>query len=75
MAEAIDEKEELFSDERLLDSLNIRHSAFKAEQVISRVNRQLTRFVGNAQQFDDITALAVFYRGKGNGNGNGNGQA
>lgn len=67
VTEAIDQKEELFSDERLLDALNIRHRSFTAEEVIARVSRQLTNFVGNALQFDDITALALFYRGKSNG--------
>jgi serine phosphatase RsbU (regulator of sigma subunit)/CHASE2 domain-containing sensor protein len=67
VTEAIDKSEELFSDERLLGALNVRHRAFTAEQVIGRVNRQLTEFVGEALQFDDITALALFYRGKSNG--------
>ena len=67
VTEAIDQKEELFSDQRLLGVLNVRHRAFTAEQIIARVNGQLTEFVGNAPQFDDITALALFYRGKSNG--------
>jgi serine phosphatase RsbU (regulator of sigma subunit)/CHASE2 domain-containing sensor protein len=67
VTEAIDKTEELFSDERLLDSLKIRHRSFTAEQIITKVNRQLTNFVGDAPQFDDITALALFYRGKTNG--------
>lgn len=71
VTEAIDQEEELFSDERLLGALNVRHRAFTAEQVVGRVNRQLSTFVGDALQFDDITALAVFYRGKSNGNGSG----
>jgi serine phosphatase RsbU (regulator of sigma subunit)/CHASE2 domain-containing sensor protein len=68
VTEAIDHREELFSDERLLNALKVRHRAFTAEQVLARVNRQLTEFVGDALQFDDITALALFYRGKTNGN-------
>jgi serine phosphatase RsbU (regulator of sigma subunit) len=64
VTEAIDVKEELFSDERLIDTLKIRHRAFSAEQIITRVNKRLTDFVGAAPQFDDITALALFYRGK-----------
>lgn len=71
VTEAIDQKEELFSDERLLGALNVRHRAFSAEKMIGRVHRQLSTFVGDAAQFDDITALAVFYRGKSNGNGSG----
>ena len=67
VTEAIDKSEELFSDDRLINALKVRHRAFTAEQVIGRVNRQLTEFVGGAAQFDDITALALFYRGKANG--------
>ena len=69
VTEAIDHKEELFSDDRLIDTLKVRHRAFSAEQVITRVNTTLTKFVDGAAQFDDITALAVFYRGRNNGNG------
>jgi serine phosphatase RsbU (regulator of sigma subunit) len=67
VTEAIDHKEELFSDDRLMDTLKVRHRAFSAEQLVTRVNTHLTTFVGGAAQFDDITALALFYRGKPNG--------
>jgi sigma-B regulation protein RsbU (phosphoserine phosphatase) len=67
VTEAIDKSEELFSDERLADALKVRQRAFTAEQMIAKVNLQLTNFVGDAPQFDDITALALFYRGKHNG--------
>jgi sigma-B regulation protein RsbU (phosphoserine phosphatase) len=67
VTEAIDLTDELFSDDRLINALKIRHRAFTAEQIVSKVYRQLTDFVGSAAQFDDITSLAVFYRGKKNG--------
>ena len=67
VTEAINHREELFSDDRLMDALKIRHRVFTAKQVIARVNKLLTDFVGTAAQFDDITALAIFYRGKTNG--------
>jgi serine phosphatase RsbU (regulator of sigma subunit)/CHASE2 domain-containing sensor protein len=69
VTEAIDRREELFSDDRLIDTLKVRHRAFTAQQMIARVDRRLTEFVGDAPQFDDITALALFYRGKTNGHG------
>jgi sigma-B regulation protein RsbU (phosphoserine phosphatase) len=67
VTEAINLTDELFSDDRLINALKIRHRAFSAEQIISKVYGQLTDFVGSAAQFDDITSLAVFYRGKKNG--------
>ena len=67
VTEAINTSDELFSDDRLINSLKVRHRAFTAAELVSKVHRQLTDFVGSAAQFDDITALTVFYRGKKNG--------
>jgi sigma-B regulation protein RsbU (phosphoserine phosphatase) len=64
VTEAINVKEELFLDERLIDTLKVRHRSFSAEQIITRVHKHLDEFVGAAPQFDDITALALFYRSK-----------
>jgi serine phosphatase RsbU (regulator of sigma subunit)/CHASE2 domain-containing sensor protein len=64
VTEAIDHKEELFSEERLLAALSVRHRSFTAKGLTARMHERLSEFVGGAPQFDDITALALFYRGK-----------
>ncbi len=64
VTEAIDTKKEMFSDERLLAALNVRHSSFSAERLTTKLQQELSEFVGDAAQFDDITALTLFYRGK-----------
>lgn len=64
VTEAIDQKEELFSEERLITALKVRHRSFTAERLTERVEQQLSEFVGSAAQFDDITALTLIFHGK-----------
>jgi hypothetical protein len=44
--------------------LSLRHRTFTAERLTAKVQKELSDFVGGAAQFDDITTLTVFYRGK-----------
>lgn len=61
VTEAIDTKEELFSEARL--EAYLRSAAgWNPEDVVRGALRVLDEFVGAAPQFDDITALSVRYR-------------
>ncbi len=66
VTEAINTKKELYGEDRLLERLNhaeareIRHT----RAVCDYVRDDLNRFVGEADQFDDITMLAVKYIGQ-----------
>jgi serine phosphatase RsbU (regulator of sigma subunit)/CHASE2 domain-containing sensor protein len=63
VTEAINRDEVLFEEERLTHALTVRHSTLTAEAITTRLHDQLSTFVGDAPQFDDITALTLFYRG------------
>lgn len=58
VAEATNSENELFGTERMIDSLNKKPDAGPKE-LICNVNEGITGFVGGADQFDDITMLAV----------------
>ncbi|MBF0507180.1 MAG: SpoIIE family protein phosphatase [Nitrospirae bacterium] len=62
VTEAMNEKEELFSDERLereLASLNV----VGIQELVSGIMEKITFFTGDAPQSDDITMLAVRFLG------------
>jgi sigma-B regulation protein RsbU (phosphoserine phosphatase) len=61
--EAINVKEEQYGTDRMLKALN-RHSGESMEDVLRGVKRSMDRFVGKAEQFDDITMLGFRYNGK-----------
>ena len=48
-------------------ALTVRHRSFTAERLTAKLEKELSEFVGAAPQFDDITALTLFYRGKSDG--------
>ena len=60
--EATDEKKALFGTERMLQALNDNAHA-DPEQLLSRVRDAVDDFVGNAEQFDDLTMLCLEYKG------------
>ena len=61
--EATDAGLELFGSERLLAALN--ESAEEApEGILRHVRERIDAFVGEAEQFDDLTMLCLEYRGK-----------
>ena len=60
--EAIDEKEEQYGPERLSNVLNtLRSSSIK--ETLPAVRKDIADFVGEADQFDDITMLGFVYYG------------
>lgn len=60
--EAIDEKTEQYGTDRMLQALN-RDKALPMSEILPDVRKDISDFVGNADQFDDITMLGFTYRG------------
>lgn len=60
--EATNSKEELFGTERMLAALN-RRNEMECKKLLKAVRDEIDSFVGAAPQFDDITMLAILYRG------------
>ncbi|MGN1432452.1 MAG: SpoIIE family protein phosphatase [Ruminococcus sp.] len=58
VTEANDISNELFGEDRLLESLN-ENDRLRVNQLCYKVKCDVDKFVGNALQFDDITMLAV----------------
>ena len=63
VTEATNAQNELYGEERLLALLNGNRGA-SAQEMTELVMQDVARFVGDASQFDDITMLALRYRGK-----------
>ena len=62
VTEATDNGNNLFGDDRLLNTLNsITFSSM--EDICEKVRHSVDMFVGTAPQFDDITMLALKYTG------------
>lgn len=62
VTESINEKEELYGEDRLDIVLN-RHKDEEPEKILQAVKESMDEFVGGAEQFDDITMLCLTYRG------------
>ena len=60
--EATDGEDTLFGTERMMDALN-RNPAARPEELLRNVKEDIDTFVGEAQQFDDITMLALEFHG------------
>ena len=61
--EATDKAEELFGTERMLKALN-RHREDGPEKILESVHKEVDEFVGDAEQFDDLTMMCLEYKGK-----------
>ena len=66
VTEATDEKKRLFGEDRLLEALNASR-AETPEALLPYLRGKIDAFVKAAPQFDDITMLALLYRGCENG--------
>lgn len=64
VTEATNSREELFGDERLQSALN-EYMDLPVEQFLPKIKECIDAFVGGADQFDDITMLALDYQSKG----------
>ena len=60
--DAINPKEELFGEERLEQSINM-HKDKTPEEILKSIKMDIDTFVGEADQFDDITMLCLQYKG------------
>ena len=63
VTEATNLNEELYGEDRLLDFLNHTETT-DVQKLCSLVKADLDAFVGEADQFDDITMMAVWYHGQ-----------
>ena len=54
---------EMFGEERLLDALN-EANTLSVDKIDEHVRERISEFVGDAEQFDDITTLCFRYLGK-----------
>lgn len=61
--EAINDKEEFFGTDRMLAALNQNQDA-SPEELLHAVEKEIDNFVGDAQQFDDITMLGLTFHGE-----------
>ena len=62
VTEATDEKGELFGTERMLEALNA-HADASPREILTGVKDAVDAFVGEAEQFDDMTMLCLKYKG------------
>jgi sigma-B regulation protein RsbU (phosphoserine phosphatase) len=60
--EATDDKGNLFGMERTLEAVNMAAGS-SAEVILSKVDSEVRKFVGGAEQFDDLTMMCVEYKG------------
>lgn len=64
VTEALNEGEELYGEERLETCLNQSHAGqISLKELLEAVRHSLDQHVGSAEQSDDITMLALTYRG------------
>ncbi len=63
VSEAVNEHNEMFGMERLIDALN-ECADQSPEEIIRNVHRSVNIFAGDTEQFDDLTMLCVEYRGR-----------
>lgn len=63
VTEASNESFELYGNDRLLNTLNSAEYS-TMQELCEYVRKDIDNFVGNAQQFDDITMMALQFKGK-----------
>jgi serine phosphatase RsbU (regulator of sigma subunit) len=63
VTEATNMSEELYGEERLKKVLD-EHKDEAVEKICAEVKKDVDEFVGEAPQFDDITMLAIRYKGE-----------
>lgn len=60
--EATNTHNELFGTDRMIDALNA-NSGGTPQEILAEVRRAVDEFVGEAEQFDDLTMLCLEYKG------------
>jgi len=61
--EATNRNLELFGTQRMLEALNRKADA-SPQKILGEVKGAVDAFVGDAEQFDDLTMLCLEYKGK-----------
>jgi sigma-B regulation protein RsbU (phosphoserine phosphatase) len=67
VTEATDGNLELYGEKRLQEALN-RQGKVPVRQLLTGIRQSIDHFVGDVEQFDDITMLGLEYRGTGGEN-------
>ena len=62
ITEAMNENKELFGEKRLKFFLDIFPEKKSATKMLSTIDENVKKFVGNAQQSDDMTMLGLIYK-------------
>ena len=62
LPEATDKNNEMFGTERTLDVLN-KYKTSTPKEILNGVTTAVNDFVRDAEQFDDMTMLAIYYYG------------
>ena len=60
--EAMDDSGEMFGTKRMVTALNTKADG-GAEEILSAVKQSVDAFVGDAEQFDDLTMMCLTYNG------------
>ena len=63
LPEAQDRDRKMFGLDRMVEALN-RNAASKPEILLEKVRKAVDDYVGDAEQFDDLTMLCMEYKGK-----------
>ena len=63
VAEATNAEKELFGTDRMIDALN-QYARLTPKEILAGVKSAIDTFVGEAEQFDDLTMLCLEYKGK-----------
>jgi sigma-B regulation protein RsbU (phosphoserine phosphatase) len=62
IVEAENTKSEFFEEKRLMDFLRAQLEEITPEKVVTGAQKFVEEFAGDAEQFDDMTQLALQYR-------------
>ena len=60
--EATDQEKEMFGTERMIATLN-EHQNDEPDEILTSIHQAVDQFVGEAEQFDDLTMLCLEYKG------------
>ena len=60
--EATNADVKMFGDERMIEALNLNPAA-EPEELLKNVKTAVDEFVGDAEQFDDLTMMCIKYKG------------
>lgn len=66
VTEAMNERGELFGEDYLREVLNGEDKSESLETLLSNLHKEIKNHAGDAEQSDDITILALKFKGGGN---------